>query len=106
MTVSLPGVFVHMAKTGNASVIPFIGDQTVRILRKLPLTVNSKLTQREIKGSWLVVAASISSTRAGKNRTHYLEEMHLDSSVGREQLSAQRKRLVVRDYQPPEDSPM
>ena len=105
MTVSLPEVFVHMAKTGNASVIPFIGDQTVRILRKLLLTVNNKVTQRN-KGGCLVVAASISSTRAEKITPNYLEEMHLDSSVGRGQLRAQRKRRVVRDYQPPEDSPM
>ena len=42
MTVSLPGVFVNMPKTGNSSVIPFIGDQTVRVLRKLRLTVNGK----------------------------------------------------------------
>ena len=42
MTVSLPGVFENMSKTGNSSVIPFIGDQTVPVLRKLPLTVNCK----------------------------------------------------------------
>gem|GEM_PF-5601110 len=48
MTVSLPGVFdLKQPKTGNASVIPFIGDQTVRVLRKLLLTVNRKLTHRE-----------------------------------------------------------
>jgi hypothetical protein len=31
------------SKTGNSSVIPFIGDQTLRVLKKLTLTVNSKL---------------------------------------------------------------
>ena len=49
MTVSLRGVFIiYMLKTGNASVIPFIGDQTVRILGKLLLTVNGKLRNRKL----------------------------------------------------------
>jgi hypothetical protein len=47
MTVSLHSVFVNMPKTGNSSVIPFIGEQTPGILRLLLLTVNNKSARNE-----------------------------------------------------------
>ncbi len=99
MTVSLPGVFVNVekrgqepiaqwpegcfallvtdpfyrlkqSKTGNASVIPFIGVQTLRVLRKLLLTVNHKLWNAKQSAFEERFPESVSSTRADENKRH------------------------------------